>query len=427
MRCLWLTLADPDPPTNGQYLYSGGLIKALASAGGEVHVVALARPDGRRHHGLHERNIRWSLGGHRPGSKYRSLFSSMPIHVARTSTPAMRRLLRGKLAGLHWDAVIFDSITPGWALRSVARHCSAAGDNAPVVGYVAHNHEGRLSAEVAKIESRWLKRWMRQLDAAKMRRVERMLIRHASFVTAISLEDCSLFDAEWPDKSIIALSPGYGGQYVAERRIGVEMPRRAVILGSFDWSAKRANLREFLRAAVPLFETAAVELQVVGNAETQFLDKLRGEFPTVDFTGRVDDIAPYLCQARVAIATERIGGGFKLKVLDYVFHRVPIVALDGSITGVPLHEGENIRLCSDERSLARTVIQIIDDVETLNRMQDSAYRACRPMFDWAGRGQQLLRQLHRSVLDSRQAGVRARRTAATGGTAHEMFDSQARG
>lgn len=178
---------------------------------------------------------------------------------------------------------------------------------------------------------------------------------------------------------------------------------------------------------MPLFETAAVELQVVGNAETQFLDKLRGEFPTVDFTGRVDDIAPYLCQARVAIATERIGGGFKLKVLDYVFHRVPIVALDGSITGVPLHEGENIRLCSDERSLARTVIQIIDDVETLNRMQDSAYRACRPMFDWAGRGQQLLRQLHRSVLASRQAGVRTRRTAATGGTAHEMFDSQARG
>ena len=26
MRCLWLTLADPTPAHNGQFLYSGGLI-----------------------------------------------------------------------------------------------------------------------------------------------------------------------------------------------------------------------------------------------------------------------------------------------------------------------------------------------------------------------------------------------------------------
>ena len=31
MQCLWLTLADPDPATNGQLIYSKGLIEAASS------------------------------------------------------------------------------------------------------------------------------------------------------------------------------------------------------------------------------------------------------------------------------------------------------------------------------------------------------------------------------------------------------------
>src|SRR5512146_2330044 len=42
MHCLWLTLADPEPRHNGQFVYSGGLIDALA-AEVDVTVLGLAR------------------------------------------------------------------------------------------------------------------------------------------------------------------------------------------------------------------------------------------------------------------------------------------------------------------------------------------------------------------------------------------------
>ena len=45
MRCLWLTLADPDPAHNGQYIYSAGLINAVAAAGVELVVLGLKRPN----------------------------------------------------------------------------------------------------------------------------------------------------------------------------------------------------------------------------------------------------------------------------------------------------------------------------------------------------------------------------------------------
>ena len=59
MRILWLTLADPTPPTNGQYVYSHGLIHAMAAAGIELHVIGLARPGGAHRDGQIEGNVRW--------------------------------------------------------------------------------------------------------------------------------------------------------------------------------------------------------------------------------------------------------------------------------------------------------------------------------------------------------------------------------
>jgi hypothetical protein len=45
MRLLWLTLADPDPPTNGQLIYSKGLILSAVAAGAELNVIGLSRDE----------------------------------------------------------------------------------------------------------------------------------------------------------------------------------------------------------------------------------------------------------------------------------------------------------------------------------------------------------------------------------------------
>ena len=48
MQCLWLTLADPDPATNGQLIYSKGLIEAARDAGAMLRVLGLARRESPR-------------------------------------------------------------------------------------------------------------------------------------------------------------------------------------------------------------------------------------------------------------------------------------------------------------------------------------------------------------------------------------------
>ena len=75
------------------------------------------------------------------------------------------------------------------------------------------------------------------------------------------------------------LTPGYCGRRSTSGASRPALPRRAVIVGSFDWIAKRMNLAEFVDVADPLFADAGAELQAVGSADEAFLEQLRQQHP----------------------------------------------------------------------------------------------------------------------------------------------------
>jgi glycosyltransferase involved in cell wall biosynthesis len=388
MRCLWLTLADPEPQLNGQYMYSGGLLGAFARAGAEVEVLGLQRPESGRRNGDYDDSIRWWLMEHGPQSAWYSLASTMPHIVHRCMTPAMRRQLEELLDPGRWDGIVFDNLSTGWALNPVlSRYPNRR--SRPKLIYISHNHETSLRQQVAFNHPSFWKRQAMRLDAFKVARLERALVDSADLITAITPEDRDLYQSQQPGKRIDVITPGYHGRDVPERRITPEVPRRAIIVGSFDWVAKRLNLEEFVAAADPVFAAHGAELEVVGSADESFLKRLRRHARATRFVGTVDKLEKYMDGARVAIVPERSGGGFKLKVLDYVFNRLPILALNGSVAGVPLKHNNGILLFDSHEALARGVLGVMDDIELLNRLHNDAYAQCRAKFDWGCRGQQL--------------------------------------
>jgi len=388
MRCLWLTLADPEPQLNGQFMYSGGLLSAFARAGANVEVLALQRPESGRRNGDFDDNIRWWLIDHRPQSKWSSLTSSVPHIVHRCMTPGIRRKLDELLDSGDWDGIVFDHLSTGWALNPVlSRYPNRR--SRPKLVYLSHNHETSLRQQVACNHPSFWKRQITRFDAVKVARLERAMVDSADLVTAITPEDRDRYQSKQPNKRVDVITPGYRGRDVAERRITPQTPRRAIIVGSFDWIAKRLNLEEFVTAADPIFAAHGAELEVVGSAEESFLERLRRHARATRFVGTVDKLEKYMDGARVAIVPERSGGGFKLKVLDYVFNRLPILALDGSVAGVPLKHNEGILLFDSQEALARGVLSVMDDIDLLNRLHNDAYAQCRAQFDWGCRGQQL--------------------------------------
>ncbi|MEL7029050.1 MAG: glycosyltransferase [Pseudomonadota bacterium] len=158
-------------------------------------------------------------------------------------------------------------------------------------------------------------------------------------------------------------------------------PRNVLILGSFQWIAKQMNLASFLRIADPIFADASIQVTIVGDAPTDFLAKWKLDLRATQFLGFVDDLDKAFELSRMGLVIDAVGGGFKFKILDYDFNRVPVAAVDTATMGA-----KNLRdsfvTAPGPAALATKVLSTIDDLGRLNSMQERAFDVASATFDW---------------------------------------------
>lgn len=390
MRTLWVTSVDPVPALDGQRLYSRGLIDATATAGGRLDVLCLANGESDRRPGEVDNGVRWwpVQGLFRP--KWASVVSPLPNVAYRCDAEPTRMVLARMIREREWDAIVMDGLSAGWALP-VIEHRFGRQSKRPSVVYVSHNHETTTRARVAgNYRGNSMMRYLLRRDAEKTRRLERRMIAAADLVTAITPEDASLFTQQGTRCPVGVLPPGYAGRRVARRAITAAIPRRVVMAGSFSWFAKQMNLEELVKHADSAFAAAGIELKVIGDGPAEFFERIGRGLRATTIVGRVPAVEPFFATSRIAVVPERSGGGFKLKILDYVFNRVPIAALDGTVAGTPLHAPETMLSFENMDGLVRGIVDRIDDLALLTGIQDRAYEACADRFEWRQRGRALL-------------------------------------
>jgi glycosyltransferase involved in cell wall biosynthesis len=402
LRCLWLARAMPFPWTAGDRIYTAKLAGALAAAGVDVTFAGLegeAPPSAMP-------GIRWHIVPGAQRGKQASLASPMPLVAARHATPAYKTAVSELAARGPWDAVVVDQYGMGWVLRNPALLAGR-----PVVVFVTHDHEESVTGMQWQDRTAGLPKRLALLqNHLKTRWFERWIARRSDLITTITEADAALFGAHVPDTPVLPLVPGYDGTRVAERAVGPDRPRAVVLFGSYRWSAKQANLRIFLDQADPLFAAAGVEIRVVGDMPEDFRRALEGRYRAARFTGFVEDPAPHLAGARLAVVAEPIGGGFKMKLLEYIFNRVPVAALEVCASGLPGEVRAQMLLAPELDGLLQAVLAAIDDVPRLDALQRGAFLAADGAFDWADRGF----ALRDAMLRRRAALARGRVLTGTG-------------
>lgn len=386
MRCLWIGRDCPYPADSGDVIYSSRLLESFRDAGADVTMLCRAR-DGGPPPDLPD-GVTWRIVTSPVRSSFSSLVTRAPNIGRRHDTPAMGAALADELGRAPWDVVLFDHIGAAWALSQIRTHRQRSPGSKLV--YLSQNHEASTRMLVARnAPGNPAAGAVLRFDAWKAGRLERALVAAADLVTVVTDDDRTAFVEDAPSTPCLVLMPGYLDRVVEARTLTADLPRRAVIVGSFDWVAKRMNLEEFLEVADPLFAAAGAELLVVGRGPADWLERLRSRMKATRLTGFVDSVLDHLDDARIGIVAERSGGGFKLKVLHYVFNRVPVAALSSSLSGVPLVEGESDIEAPTLHALAERTLAAIDDLDRLNRLQQRAFDACRDRFDWTTRGRSL--------------------------------------
>lgn len=393
---LWLARTLPLPLNAGDRIYSAQLAGALARQGAQVVFLGLQNPDERTGSIMElEARVCWKLVPGTPNARSLSLLSRLPMVGARFATKHYKTAVARELASNDYDVVVLDQYGMSWATAQVL----GLARRRPILIHVSHDFETRVTDQIARsFNGDILRKILLKQNARKTKLAEERLAHTSRLLVTLTDEDRAAFNEINPSLDCVVLPPGYAGTKQSSRTLDNTVPRRVIIVGSFSWIAKQLNLERLLESASSILLRNNIELHVVGVVPEPLLSRLRQRFPWVAFRGFVDDLGEEFRKARIALVPEEIGGGFKLKILDYIFSRVPVAAVEPALAGIPAQLKELFIVESDINQLMTSVASMIDDVDALNAMQERAFEVSEGLFNWDVNGRRLLERL-KVVLD----------------------------
>lgn len=105
-------------------------------------------------------------------------------------------------------------------------------------------------------------------------------------------------------------------------------------------------------------------------------------WPEIVFTGSVEQVAPYLRAADMAVVPLRQGGGTRMKILDYFAASLPVVCTAKGIEGIEVSHGKHAQIVDKAGiDFALAIQQLLADPEQAGRIGHQG-RKFAEQLDW---------------------------------------------
>jgi glycosyltransferase involved in cell wall biosynthesis len=144
-------------------------------------------------------------------------------------------------------------------------------------------------------------------------------------------------------------------------------------------------------------------LSIVGRGNAADIKRLRR--PSVEVTGMVPDIRPYMTRAAVAAVPIRMGGGTRLKVVEGLAMGKPMVSTTLGCEGIDVHHREQLLIGDDAESFAACIIELFDSPSLAATLGAAGRERMERDYSW-DLGAERLGGLYHSIVAGRRSGVR---------------------
>lgn len=229
------------------------------------------------------------------------------------------------------------------------------------------------------------KSFFEELDACKR--------NDAMFVT--SERDKGMFDEHLPSLRKFVIPNGVDPEYFhpASRD---PLPCSIVFTGMMGYVPNYDGMIYFLDVIFPLIlkKVPQATVAIVGNKPPQAL--LKRASHNVIVTGLVDDVRPFVWNSSVYVVPLRMGSGTRLKVLEAMAMRKPIVTTSIGCEGIDVTHGESALVVDEPEAFAESVIELFRNEHLRKKLTDHGYELVRDRYQWSIVGQQV-EQAYRSL------------------------------
>lgn len=309
-----------------------------------------------------------------------TLFSRLPFNMAKYRSSGFARQLAKLIEDEAPDVVHFDSL-------HTASYAPQVRALAPTALRIlrCHNAEYVILDRLASEGQNPLRRRLIALQARRLKAYEAACLDSFDQILAISEADAARFQAlnsGIQNRMIIVPAGADVPPALPQPPAAASEPLRLIHIAAMDWLPNQSGLRWFVTKVLPLLDAAGMSyhLDVVGKGMPAEFFGMANQRITVH--GFVPNLSSLTGAAHLAVVPLQVGGGMRVKILDYWALGIPVVATRIGAEGLYDSDAPLIELADEPAAFADSIRILGADSARRERMRVAAFDKVRREYSW---------------------------------------------
>jgi polysaccharide biosynthesis protein PslH len=252
--------------------------------------------------------------------------------------------------------------------------------------------------EKYRMENRRLMRWRKKLMWLKWKHYVRNFLGAYQCCTVVSDIERLRVKSVVPTYDKVEIIPNGVDVKNLTGNYGEVEPNSLIYTGALSYDANMDAVEYFVSDIFPLIKRQKPDVKVYVTGSTKGIDlKWLPNVEGVVFTGYLEDIRPRIANSCVSIVPLRIGGGTRLKILESLALRTPVVTTCKGVEGLDLTDGEDLLVAETPEEFAESVIHLLNSENLRSKMGNQGHETVRRKYDWDEIGEKLSKVLQSMV------------------------------
>lgn len=399
MKILFVTEKFPYPLDTGGNIRSYYLLKGLAQKH-KITLIATNPGDVNKEHlcevGRFCENIRL-VEVKRQGFVHdiitlaHSLVNGKPFILIRHERKAVRKEILSILKGFkdnqsvdaiyfnHLDAALYESIVPDNIFMIIDEH-----------NVVTNQVKTSITTE-----QHFLRKLILRLEYKKLRDFEVKTCNKMDLCLACSDTDTLSLVELGVQSPVVTIPNGVDLEYFSQSKLEEANTQTIIFVGTLDYDPCEKGVWYFCNEILPLIrkDIPNIRFIVVGRNPSNRLNAIAISDQAIMLTGRVDDIRPYVQEARVFVVPLLSGSGTRLKILEAMSMGVPVVTTSIGVEGIEAINGEHLLIKDTSIDFAKTVVKLLCEPSGAREMVVKARQLVENKYSWDIISQDLLKRI----------------------------------
>jgi len=246
-----------------------------------------------------------------------------------------------------------------------------------------HNVETMLLERLARTQSWNPLYWFTRLEHFKMTRYEPRTLQRFDAVWVTTEVDRALI-AQWclPHQRLEVLPIGVDTDYFCPNH-GPREPRTLLSIGTLSWPANADSVLWFYREIYPLLKQQFPDVRfvIVGANPPLTIRRLVAD-SSVEVTGWVEDVRPYLARSTLLVVPMRVGSGMRVKILNALAMGLPVLSTSVGCEGIAVTPGRNILVADEASTFWQRIADLLEDPLQQQELSKNGVMLVQEQYSW---------------------------------------------